>query len=220
MPEKIFNKKQYFLSFLLPIVLKRETTRHQVLELALEYGKLSVNSKNVNYSFGENHSAWEEVLTHQQITSETNVLILGFGTGSIAEILFRKFQIKKILGIELDGVLIEWAKTFFRDKFPKETIIKKEDAFQFIENSQAKFDRIFTDLFIDKLLPEKLLSEKTLEKMLLLLRPQGKIIINTLFMDAESRKQNLRFREILSLIPNVSVTSFYYKKHEFFILSL
>ncbi len=221
MPEnkRIYSKFQYFLSFLFPVSLQKIQTNLQTLELSLENGELRINSENVNYSFGGNHQAWEDLLKSLSFPPDAKVLILGFGTGSIAHILHKLFGITNILGIEKDEVLVRWTQEFFRDKFPPSTKILRQDAFRFLRETSENFDYIFVDLFIDSLLPEALLQTKNIEEMLSRLRNNGIIVINSLFLDKNSRNQNLRMKEILQAFPDISLRSHYYKKHEFFILS-
>ncbi|MBE9480460.1 MAG: hypothetical protein IMY69_02060, partial [Bacteroidetes bacterium] len=74
-----------------------EKTSSQInpyLEIKKEKGKYILNSKNVNYSYGGLHKAFQKIFRKINLKEEKikNVLILGFGAGSIASILLDEYK--------------------------------------------------------------------------------------------------------------------------------
>ncbi len=211
---KIPNKLQRLLSYVFPITLLKRKTKFQEIYVQLVEGKIQLNTNKANYSFGENHEAWEKIL--KIVKPSDNILILGFGGGTIATLL-SNYNIKKITGIEIDAELLEIYNKYFSIKDENIKIITA-DAFKFVKDDNNYYDFILIDLFFEIYLPEELITENFLNNLMSLLRKGGKIVVNTLILDKKSRKQNYEFRKLLSEI-NLSWESYYIDKHEFFVLT-
>lgn len=109
-----------------------------------------------------------------------NVLILGFGTGSVINPIRDRWPQSLISGIEIDPAIIQIAEEYFPDN-TKRVSITNADAIDFVSKMEKKitYDLIVVDCYIGGKQPE---NTKTL-KFLVNLRQIGKhVIFNQLFL--------------------------------------
>lgn len=159
------------------------------LEVVLENGKLVLNTAHVNYSYGSLHEIFYETFKKINIQDKEikNVLILGFGGGSIASMLTDTFHKNcSITGIEADEVVIELAKKYFNIDRLKKLTIHDTDAYNFVLNCTEKFDLIAIDIFIDDETPQKFSDTIFLSALSQLLRPSGIICYNRMLPTSKS----------------------------------
>lgn len=110
-----------------------------------------------------------------------NCLVLGLATGTLANIIAKKYKGVKITGVEIDPVMIKIGKKYFDlDKIPNLTIINK-DAKEF---NSGYFDVIFVDLYFGDQPPSFLYTPKYLKK---LSRLGKRAIFNHLFYDDKKK---------------------------------
>ncbi len=146
-------------SFLVPVKIdnrKGEVTSR--LEVNLRFGKYILDATRVNYSFGSLHKIFTQTLTHYKIQNRgiKNVLILGFGVGSVARILQNGYNLNcAITGVEKDKVVIELGKQYFGTADYKKFNLVYDDAYDYVQNNHNKFDMIIIDLFIEDEVPAK-----------------------------------------------------------------
>ncbi len=111
-----------------------------------------------------------------------NILLLGFGGGSAAFMLHRRFPKAKITGIEIDPLMIQIAKEHFKvDKIPGLKIINA-DAIEFIQSSsgQDHWSLILADCFKGFEIPAAFSDIKFLKKAISL---TDNFLINRLYWD-------------------------------------
>jgi spermidine synthase len=152
----IFLQKAF--SYFFPLLIEqRKDGISSYLEVWLVDGGYQLNTKKANYSFGSLHVVFATVFKKHQIQKKPikDVLILGFGVGSVASILQDEYKINcQITGIDLDPVVMELGQKYFNTARFKNSEIILSDALKFIERNQKKFDFIVVDLFIDLTVPE------------------------------------------------------------------
>jgi spermidine synthase len=79
-------------------ILKTSSPQNEYLELVWSNGKKILNTKEANFSFGNASKVITRALspyTHK-IKEAQNILILGFGCGSVVELLDLKYNYKNI----------------------------------------------------------------------------------------------------------------------------
>ncbi len=175
-------KKQIISKGLKPSVKKKFTSQYNnQIELIKKYGKYSVLVDTYIQSGPEIENLWseafEKLLPESQIH---NVLILGFGAGSIMVPLKKRFPRLLVSAVEIDPVMIEIAQEYFSDNV-KNVSITNADAVAFIDsmNKKTMYDLVIVDCYIGGEEPEDL---KTL-KFLVNLRQIGKnVLLNQLFL--------------------------------------
>ena len=158
-----------------------ETNKNSSLDVVLQYGQLVVDTKTANFSFGNLHLIFQEAIELSKLAKNKNynTLILGFGAGSISEILQYKNIQHNITGVEYDKAIIEIAKKYFPFVFNNATIII-EDAYKFIKENTETFDLVFIDLFYDTNVPEKFQKVEFLENVKKSLKNNSILLMNTM----------------------------------------
>ena len=172
------------LSYLVP--LKGKVYKSEIngqLELNWYEGKLMLDSKNANYSYGALQRALAVGLHgigNSEIKQSKKILILGMGAGCVIETLRNDFQNDaEITAVEIDPVVVNIAKKYFDvNRFSKLKIVQ-DDAFAFIKKNKEIFDLIIVDLFIDKETPAQFSSEEFLENVVKASKTKGNILFNT-----------------------------------------
>ena len=170
------------LSWIWPFHVKRvEGKLTAVLEVTFEQGKKVLNAGEVNYSFGALHNVFRIALQKAKIIESppAEVLILGFGAGSIASIIVEEFgQNPRITGVEADPVVLQLAREEFNIARFSELEIENITAEKFISSCPAKFDLIAVDVFVEARVPESCRSHAFLEDIYRCLAKNGRVVFN------------------------------------------
>ena len=178
--------------------VERIKTNYNVLEVIRQNNKLVLNAPHANYSFGSLHEVFRNAFQqiHPDFQEIKNVLILGFGAGSVAWILQKEnWCVCQITGVEVDATVIALAKKYFRLDRIKNLDLHITDAADFISVDKNRYNLIVIDMFIDHRTPEKFLTAEFLESMQVHLLPQGIILFNYLLYDFEARKRSVEFEK-------------------------
>ena len=142
-----------------------------------------------------------------------NILILGLGAGSVLPIINRYYPNAKIVGVEIDPVIIDTGKKFFALESHKNVTIVTADAFTFIDNHikkeqgqrirsnstyhwSTRYDLILIDLYRGGEVPKKLRTQAFFQKVKGLLSKDGVVMINHL--RGKGREKDLKqFEKLL-----------------------
>ena len=131
-------------------ILKTSSLQNDYLELVWSNGKKTLNTKDANFSFGNASKVIARALTpyRHKIQEAQRILILGFGCGSIVELLDQKYNSKNtLIGIEYDATIIELYKDHFAHLFQLKPDIVCSDAAEFLRQDVVQYDIILVDLF-------------------------------------------------------------------------
>ncbi len=178
--------------------VERIKTDYNVLEVIRQNNKLVLNAPHTNYSFGTLHEVFRSAIQqiHPDFQEIKNVLILGFGAGSVAWILQKENHCAcQITGVEIDKTVITLAKKYFRLDQIKNLDLHIEDAAYFMSVDTNRYDLIVIDLFFDHRTPEKFLTAGFLKSLQEHLLPQGNILFNYLLYDFDARKKSIEFEK-------------------------
>ena len=189
------------LSYLVPLRGKVYKSKiNGQLELNWYEGKLMLDSKNANYSYGALQRALAVGL-HSiglfKVSQAKNILLLGMGAGCVIETLRKDFNnLSAITAVEIDEVVVDIAKKYFNvEMFPNLNIVV-DDAFEFVKQ-KGNYDLIIVDLFIDKETPSQFSSEEFLNNVTNLLSSKGNLLFNTVNEGGKFSKRNLSIVSIL-----------------------
>ena len=147
------------LSYFYPITIYKETsTISKSNEVTLNNGKILLNTKNTNYSFGSLQSILKKGLLDigaTEINRMESTLILGVAGGSVVQTLVTDFSFtKNITGVELDEEINNIANSYFNlDKIPNFKCVIA-DAEKFVQSDASQYDLIIIDIFKDTEMPE------------------------------------------------------------------
>lgn len=189
-----------FLSFFVPVNLVRKDSEvSQRLEVTLNNGKLVLDSKNTNYSYGSLQRILRKGLHYigfERIRGFKNVLVLGVAGGSVIKTLADDIKYKgNITGVELDPKVIEIANTYFGlDDVPNCNIVIC-DAFEFVLKTKETYDLIIIDIFKDTVMPNFLFEDFFINRVNQLLNVNGFILFNTMTLTKNEFERNEEYRQ-------------------------
>jgi spermidine synthase len=162
------------------------------LEVVRSGDSMILNSSNTNYSFGGLHKVFQKVFQELKIDKHEikDVLILGFGAGSVASILLEEYKIPcRITGIEIDPEVIRLGQTFFSTASLDKVKIIEADALEYIQTETKNYDLIVVDVYVDINVPESCESMPFLRTLEACLKPGGMLLFNKLIYNNEAAKQ-------------------------------
>ena len=201
-------------SFLFPItVAECDSEVSGKLRVIYSKGKYQLDTLGVNYSFGGLHGVFQKSFDQYNIGGREikNVLILGFGSGSVAYILQHEYRKDvKILGVEKDEAVIGLAKKYFSiDKY-KGLALECAEAYDLVcgggkysASTTTAFDLVVMDIFVDLLVPDKFQDDEFLSGLSRLLSPDGILFYNFISRDVKTRDAGGKlFQRMNALIGN------------------
>lgn len=131
-------------------VEKTSSEVNDYLEVVWSQGRKVLNTKSANFSFGNGYKVFEKAIStiKEEVERAAHVLVLGFGCGSILDILQTKYNYNnQLTGIEYDKEIIRLFETHFNDGYSLDLDLIEGDAFEYVSTCKSKFDIIFIDLF-------------------------------------------------------------------------
>lgn len=182
-------------SYFIPItIFKQKSPLSHTLEVTWTDGKLVLDSKNTNYSFGNLQKVLRKglkIIGFKKIKSMQKILVLGVAGGSVIRTLVDEINFKgQITGVEIDKTIIEIANTYFQlDKIPNLKIIC-DDASEYVSKTNKKFDLIIIDIFQDTKMPDFLFEFLFINKTCSLLNRNGHILFNTMILNENQKQLN------------------------------
>jgi 16S rRNA G966 N2-methylase RsmD len=174
-------------SYVSPQLLEEASSPYNpVLKVLLTQGRFQLLSKNAIYSYADLYDNFTKTfraidLNHLNIH---NVLILGYGLGSIPEILERVFHQKyHYTAIEIDSEVVRLAKKYTIPTLKSNVDLICSDAYLYVQEAvpqKKQFDLICVDLFLDETVPKPFLTVSFLAAVAQLLSKNGVLLFNLL----------------------------------------
>lgn len=106
-----------------------------------------------------------------------DVCVLGLGVGVAVKLLNRFYKIDKIVGVEIDKVVVDLGRKFF-DLNDENLEIHIQDAAGYVKKSSKKFDLILIDTFKDDAVDPKCSCVEFYLNATKLLKPGGVVLVN------------------------------------------
>src|SRR3989338_4620132 len=205
-----------FLSFFSPQTIYRTSSRFNgAIEVVEFVGKRELVVGGLQQSGWLVQKLWKAAISTIDNRQSTinNILILGLGAGSVLPIINRYYPNAKIVGVEIDPVIIDTGKKFFALESHKNVTIVTADAFTFIDNHikkeqgqrirsnstyhwSTRYDLILIDLYRGGEVPKKLRTQAFFQKVKGLLSKDGGVMINHL--RGKGREKDLKqFEKLL-----------------------
>ncbi len=185
-------------SYLLPItIFKQKSTISQTLEVTWTDGKLVLDSKNTNYSYGSLQRILRKglkIIGFERIETMNSILVLGVAGGSVIRTLVDEINFKgEITGVDIDQAVIEIANAYFKlNEIPNLEIII-DDAAEFVQKTKNKYDLIIIDIFQDTKMPDFLFETHFIDRICFLLNPKGFVLFNTMLLNAQQKQLHLDY---------------------------
>lgn len=187
-------------SYFIPInIVKKNSAISKTLEVTWNNGKLVLDSKNTNYSYGSLQRILKKGLKYigyERIKKFENILILGVAGGSVIKTLVDEVKFKgKITGVEIDKDVVEIANNYFKLNEIKNLELIVDDAFEFVLKTKDKYDLIIIDIFQDTTMPNFLFEDFFINRINFLLNVDGFILFNTMVINEKNRIRNLDYKK-------------------------
>ncbi len=202
---RIFCFINYLLSFFREVVLEVSSSPiHENIEVTFVNGRKVMNSGEANYSYGTLKDAFYRLFGMIGIKEKKvdNILILGYGGGSVARILRNEYYPNaRITGFEIDDEVLRLGKKYFDTSEIRNCRVIHHDAYMFDRfcNNQ-KFDLIIFDVYIGLNVPERFEQDDFLITLKDFLSERGTLIYNRLVYDEKSQKTYEGLKEKLEKI--------------------
>ncbi|MGB1243494.1 MAG: spermidine synthase [Chitinophagales bacterium] len=181
------------------------------LQVTMSRGRFRLNTENATYSFEDLYDNYFKSFKKYQLKNRQlqNVLVLGLGLGSVPVMLANQFRQEqaRFLGVDIDEVVIELCRQYIPPKLSKRLTTFCEDAYNFVEKDDMKYDLIAVDVFLDDLTPMKFRSIEFLQNIKKLMRPSSLLFYNTMTVSNNSYLQSYQFFEdrFLPIFPEAEV---------------
>lgn len=176
-----------------------EYNGHLVVKRDLAWGTY-ITAEGLTQSGGIVEHIWKKTLRqiyNSQFTIH-NCLILGLGGGTVAKLVRKNYPDAKIVGVEIDPVMIELGNRHLALGNSK-VQIEIADAYKFSQQltvSSKRFDLIVVDLYQGDKFPEKFGEDKFLKLARSLLAKDGMAVFNRLYSGGK-RTEAIKFGEKL-----------------------
>jgi spermidine synthase len=127
--------------------------------------------------------------------SPRSALLLGLGAGTLAQLLTRRFPDIRIVGVDIDPQIVEFARRHFDMVLPNLQVVVG-DAFAYAADCRQRFDYVAVDLFCGHAFQRGALARPFLRALKTIAGPTGEIVVN-LFRDRRSDVYVNRLARIL-----------------------
>lgn len=200
-----------WLSYIFPVTAIRTTSPYsseiRVNEERGQY-KLLVNGSRQSGKYI--HGLWSHALKSFHINNAIpirNVLVLGVAGGTIIHILHELYPNAEITGVDIDSVMIEIGKKYFRlTTIPSLTVINA-DAKNFVQDAYKKkvhYDMIVIDVCIGRNIPEFVTTDEFLREIKDIAGKYGIILINYLRELEYQKKSEIFAKTLKTVFPSVT----------------
>ena len=170
------------------------------LEIAVENGRLVMNSVNSNYSYGSLQKVFEIAFKEAPLplTGIKDILILGMGGGCLVEVLESQPEFKaSIVAVEADPVAADLGRKYFGEAYSKVQLVL-EDAGAYLRRTDEKFDLVLVDLFVDRNLAPGCLDAGFISALSEVLREGGRVYHNLMLPQYELKEAQQRYSQVFS----------------------
>lgn len=127
------------------------------------------------------HTAWRPQIRR--------FLAVGVGTATAISHVYRRHAEAEIVGIDIDGLVIEAARRFFHAPDDPRVRLLQADARLLVPRLEDQFDLIFLDAFFQEKTPHTMLSPVFLRVLADRLEPGGILMVNAVMPTAGSRRR-------------------------------
>lgn len=199
-----------FISYIFPLTLgvfhSKINGRIKVKEF---FGKRQIYVDDFLQSGQVLERMWEEVLSVviSQLSAVRSCLVLGVGGGTVIKIIKKYYPEVKIIGIEVDKVMIEIGKKYLDLSNDKDLELIIADAFDWVKKREKKkyFDLIIVDMFIGRKNVAFLQGRNFLADLKKIISSDGLIIVNTDFSKGKAGDVEKFVAEYKPIFDNITV---------------
>ena len=172
-----------------------------LIKVYTQFNKYIITIDNLTQSGGLLIPIWRKglkIAATQYKLSPTRSLILGLGGGTSAILINKLWPKTKILGIEIDPIMVKLAKKYFNLDSIKNLSIKITDAKTF---NKGKYDLILVDTYQGKTYPDFAKSQSFFMHLKDMISPKGLIIFNRLNWGNNLQDINAQIKNLQKVFP-------------------
>ena len=200
-PSILSYLKSYFVDVLIE---QTESEYHDQLDLLLVKGRYQLCTANAIYSYADKYSNFYDSFQKvdlDRIPSD-DVLLLGFGLGSIPYMLEKNFRRSyTYTGVEIDEEIVYLASKYVLDELQSNIELIQADAGAFISYDEQQYGLIAMDIFFDDEIPGYFESIEFCSLMKERLLDGGLVLYNRLsYTKAHSEATELYFTEVFKKV--------------------
>lgn len=163
---------------------------NEVLNLYIVKGRYQLCTANAIYSFADLYDNFYKVFERMNwaLLKGDQVLLLGFGLGSIPWMLEKNFQKDlQYTAVEPDLEVLDLARKYVLDELKSPMQIYPTGAVEFLTTTQERYDLICMDVFVDDVIPQAMLKRTFVEKLQSALAEGGLVLYNCLYKTREDK---------------------------------
>jgi len=189
----LMKRFTHFSSYITPITIEKfRSELNPYLEVTYSKGKYVLNARFANYSFGMLHEVFVTTFkkTKLQHRNIKEVLLLGFGAGSVASILTDNYKLDcHITAVEKDQLVIDIGEKYFNTNRYNNLELHCSDAAEFVTKDNMQYDLIVVDVFSDLDVPKELETKDFILALKSRLNPNGLVLFNKVVYNYSLKKQ-------------------------------
>jgi len=169
---------------------------NEYLCVSLQEGRIQLSTADAIYSFADKYDNFRHAFERIKLPDKANVLLLGFGLGSIPYMLEKKFNRQyTYTGVEIDGEVIRLASKYVLPDLSGDITLVEADARIFLMQDTTRYNIIAMDIFVGSKVPEDLQTIAYLELLRESLSEGGILIFNLLASQTTGKKHALEYFE-------------------------
>jgi SAM-dependent methyltransferase len=179
---------------------------NEKLDVLLCKGRFQLVTNNAIYSYGDLYTNYKRAFDKIDLSNFNikNVLVLGWGLGSIPYMLEEKFKkIYHYTAVEIDEEVLYLAHKYVTQYLESSIESICSDAYAFVMHSEATYDMICMDVFVDDEVPEQFQNPAYLEQLKKMLGENGILLFNRLYLTRKDKRLTRAFFEntFLTVFP-------------------
>lgn len=178
------------------------------VQVSLSDGQYMLSTKNAIYSFGKKYTSFDVAFNSIDIFSQKTqtVLVLGFGLGSVLDLLENHKTINKITAIDTDAIIIDLAKKYLQSNLKNKTNYVCKDAEKFVFETKQKYDLVLFDVFIHNETPIPFMQNKFLVALKNIVNENGMLLFSKIEDSTKSKIENQQFESVFTAVFKESFT--------------
>ncbi len=174
------------------------------------FGKKYIVVGNLTQSGQSVNQMWKKFFRKIKLidSNPQQILLLGVAGGTLIHILNNIFPNAKIIGVDIDPLIVNLGKKYFDLDKVKNTQIKISDAQHFVQElsqkKNIKFDLIISDLFMGRNIPKFTENKIFLKNLFKLLNPGGLMIFNRLYFQNYKSEARVFLDKIKEMFKDIN----------------
>lgn len=189
-----------WLSYITPVHLETAGSAvNDVLEVYLVRNRLRLTTHDAIYSYDDQYFNYYNTFRRIDLPPDgAEVLLLGFGLGSIPIMLEKNFKKNyNYTAVEIDETVLSLFSRYQMDRLDSPLEMNQGDAAHYMRVQDRKYDLICVDVFVGEFVPDHLKEEEFLGYLQDAVTEGGLILWNMLFDTEYQRDEVEQFKNEL-----------------------